>query len=114
MLSVTYTVTTLTDGPVTKAGDQPGTLRQAIFDANANPGADRIQFAAGLTGTLTLSAGQMLISDSLTIAGPGAADITINGNNQSRIFKIDDGSRATNISVEIDGLTLTGGNAGER
>ena len=56
----------------------------------------------------------MLISDSLTIAGPGAADITINGNNQSRIFKIDDGSRATNISVEIDGLTLTGGNAGER
>src|SRR3954462_6105272 len=45
-----FTGTTLNDGPVTAAGDQPGTLRQAIFDANdetANPGTDTITFASG-------------------------------------------------------------------
>lgn len=38
---------------VTSTGDSgPGTLRQAIMDANANPGADIIQFAINTTGNL--------------------------------------------------------------
>ena len=53
----------------------------------------------------------MAITDSLTITGLGAHNLTISGNNQSRIFMVDDGSPTTTISVEIDGLTLTGGNA---
>ncbi len=111
LLSV-FTVTNLQDGAVAKAGDLPGSLRQAIFDANANPGADTIQFDSSLNGgTITLTAGELAITDSLTIDGPGATNLTISGNNQSRIFDVNDGSNTTNINVEIDGLTLTGGNA---
>ena len=84
-------------------------MRQAIFDTNAAASADTIQFASGLTGTLTLTTGQLAITDSVTIEGPGAANLTISGNNQSRIFYINDGSGTTNINVEIDGLTLTDG-----
>jgi cyclophilin family peptidyl-prolyl cis-trans isomerase len=87
-------------------------LREAVALANANPGADTISFAASLDGgTINLSLGELAITDSLTIDGPGATNLTINANNQSRIFQIDDGSNTTNINVEIDGLTLTGGNA---
>jgi hypothetical protein len=45
LLANTYTVTSTGD-------TGPGTLRQAILDANANPGADIIQFAIGTTGNL--------------------------------------------------------------
>ena len=46
----------------------------------------------------------------MTIEGPGATNLTINANYQSRIFDINDGSDATDIDVEIDGLTVTAGN----
>ena len=38
LLSVTYTVTTLNRRPGDKSGRPARQLRQAIFDANANPG----------------------------------------------------------------------------
>src|SRR5262249_29389479 len=58
----------------TLADDGPGSLRQAIHDANAtvSPGPDEIVFAAGLTGTITLTSGQLDILDALVIDGPGA------------------------------------------
>jgi hypothetical protein len=43
----TFTVTNLLDGAVTAAGQLPGSLRQAIFDANAAAGADDIVFNGG-------------------------------------------------------------------
>ncbi len=50
-----------------------GSLRQALADANSNPGADTITFAVGLTGTIGLSTdGALQITDSVTITGPGA------------------------------------------
>jgi len=77
MLAV-FTVTSLSDSAVTGAGQAPGTLRQAIFDANNLPGADVIQFASGLSGAVELS----VIGD--TAAGPSAllvsSAITIRGN----------------------------------
>jgi hypothetical protein len=58
---------------VTNTNDSgPGSLRQAILDANAAPGADTITFQAGVSGTITLTRGQLLITDDLTLAGPGA------------------------------------------
>jgi CSLREA domain-containing protein len=51
----TFFVTNLLDGPVTGGGQLPGSLRQAIFDANANPGADVID-ATAVTGTITMNA----------------------------------------------------------
>ena len=66
---------------VTNTGDSGGgSLRQAILDANATPGADTITFAAGVTGTIALTSGQLTVTDNLTINGPGAANLTISGN----------------------------------
>lgn len=85
-----------------------GSLRQAILDANASVGANAIRFVgSGASGTITLTTGQLDITDSVTILGPGAANLTISGNNSSRIFQ-----SFNNITVSISGLTLTGGNGG--
>lgn len=85
-----------------------GSLRQAILDANAAAGPDVITFQAGLTGTIVLTTGDMNITDSVTIDGPGAAVLTVSGNNASRIFYLYN-SQDTPIDVTISGLTLTAG-----
>jgi hypothetical protein len=66
-----------------------------------------INFAASLTGgTITLSLGQLLIDQSLTINGLGASNLTISGNNASRVFAVYNAG-----TVNISGLTITGGKA---
>src|SRR6476646_59928 len=82
----TFTVTNLNDAVVTASGSAPGTLRQAIFDANASPNPDVVEFAAGLSGSVNLSvigdidptagASDLLISSPITIRG-NANGITI-------------------------------------
>ena len=62
-----------------------GSLRQAIIDAAAG---DTINFAANVTGTITLTSGQFVIRRDLTIDGPGADQLTLSGNNASAIFHI--------------------------
>ena len=105
-------VTTLADRLDANFDPADLTLRDALAIANSNPGTDTISFDPSLDGgTITLSLGELAIADSVTIEGPGATNLTINANNQSRIFDINDGNGATNIDVEIDGLTLTGGDA---
>jgi len=64
-----------------------GSLRQAILGANAAPGADEITFAH-LHGTITLTSGQLDITDDLTIAGPGAKELAVSGNDSSRVFDV--------------------------
>jgi hypothetical protein len=75
----TFTVTNLNNSG-------PGSLRQAIIDANAAPGPDIIQF--GVTGTIVMSGGAMQIAGPLSIVGPGSANLTIDGNLTNRIFTI--------------------------
>ena len=99
--AATFTVTNLNDSGA-------GSLRQAIVDANNAAGADTVVFQAGLTGTITLTTGQLYIADSVNVQGPGAAVITVSGNNTSRVFYLYN-SDAT-IDVIISGLTITGGN----
>jgi hypothetical protein len=63
--AATYTVTTTADSG-------PGSLRQAILDANANPGADTITFAIGATGsqqTIQPASALPIITDPVTIDG---------------------------------------------
>jgi hypothetical protein len=79
-------------------------LRTAVAAANANPGADMIEFADGLIGTIGLSGGQLSITDHLTIDGPGAGLLAVSGNHQSRVFNISGGA-----VVGIDDLTITNG-----
>jgi len=89
-----------------------------MLDANANmngPGVvDEIAFMEGLTGTITLSTGEMVITDDLTIAGPGSDVISISGRSMSiqvvsRIFNIDDGDNDNDIVVSIRGLMFING-----
>ena len=86
------------------ADSGPGSLRQAVLDANANPGADAIGFADGLSGSIVLTGGQLSIAGDLHIDGPGAELLTVSGNDASRIFRINNG-----VSVSIEGLTIAHG-----
>ena len=95
---VPFVVTTLADSG-------PGSLRQAILDANKQPGPDVIDFARGLHGTIVLTSGALTITDSLTIQGQGAFWLTVNGNRASRIFEI----AGTGKFVTIAGLTIAQG-----
>lgn len=80
-----------------------GSLRQAILDANAAGGADVIEFNSPTAGTITLTSGELVVTDSLSILGPGAGIIAIHGNDASRIFRFDSGTST------ISGLRVTGG-----
>lgn len=93
-----FTVTNLLD-----AGK--GSLRQAILDANANEGTDTLNFAPGLSGTINLTNGELLITDSLEILGPGADMLTVDAQQNSRVFNIDSGAS----TVTLRSLTITGG-----
>ena len=96
----TFTIDNLADSGT-------GSLRQAVLDANANAGADLIDFArAARDGTITLTSGQLSITDDLTIDGPGADRLAVSGNDAGRVFRI-----GSAVNVHIDGLTITHGRA---
>jgi hypothetical protein len=97
--SNTYTVTNLSDSGA-------GSLRQAVLDANANPGADVIQFNKGLSGTIILSSGVLSLTDGVTVTGPGARALTVSGNNEDRILQI-----APGVTATVSGLTFAYGSA---
>ena len=79
----------------------PGSLRQALVDANDG---DTINFA--VTGTIGLTSDELLINKSVTISGPGADVLAVNGNASYRVFHI-----APNMIVTLSELTITNGNA---
>jgi predicted outer membrane repeat protein len=96
----TFTVTNLGN-----AGG--GSLRAAVEESNAAPGADRIVFAAGLTGTIGLSGTGLTINAPLTIEGPGPEALTIaQASKEHRIFKV--AKFAAPGGVALIGLHLAG------
>lgn len=83
-------------------------LREALALANANADADTVGFDAGLEGqTLVLTNGELAIAQDVSISGDTdddhKADITISGNDASRILNITGGD------VALASLTLTDG-----
>jgi hypothetical protein len=101
--AATYTVANTNDSG-------PGSLRQAILDANASSGvADTIDFDLSLSGpqTITLASQLPTITDGagLTIDG-GSADITLSGNNVVRVFEVASGAELT-----LNNLTVANGRA---
>jgi hypothetical protein len=62
-----------------------GSLRQILQDANSG---DSIVFASSVTGTVSLTSGELVINKNLTIAGPGMGSLAISGLDSSRILNI--------------------------
>jgi hypothetical protein len=139
-LLAVMTVTSLADNTLAAlAGDAQLSLREAVEAINTGAAidgigptsgvfgmADEIQFAPALFGggaqTIALSqvagAQQLNLLRSVTITGPGAGLVTIDGGDGAdgifntgdgfRIFNIDDGA-GSDSPVTITGLRLTGG-----
>src|SRR5438094_4354020 len=87
----------------TTADSGPGSLRAAI--ASATPG-ETLTFA--VSGLITLTSAELLITTNLTITGPGASQLTVQrstaaGTPDFRIFDIRSGI------VTISGLTVSNG-----
>jgi len=94
--AATLTVTNLNDSGA-------GSLRDRV--AAASPG-ETISFS--VTGTITLTKGEIILDKNLSIAGPGAGSVSISGNNSSRVFSV-----SNNSTVSISGVTVKNGrNAG--
>lgn len=77
----------------------PGSLRQAIADAAP---AESIVVPAGI---YTLTSGELLIANSLTITGSGPADTIIQAGDQSRVFH----TTGPASDITIAGVTISDG-----
>ncbi|MGC3960617.1 MAG: choice-of-anchor Q domain-containing protein [Verrucomicrobiota bacterium] len=91
---------------MTTANSGPNSLRAAIASV---PSGGTVIFAPNLSGqTITLTSGQIVLSNSVTIdASTLANGISINGNASSRIFQVLNGA-----NVVLNALTLTNGYQG--
>lgn len=81
----------------------PGSLRQALAAANDGDMID----ATGLSGTILLTSGALEILDGVTINGPGAGTLAVDGNGSSRVFE----NSASDVT--ISGFTITNGLAND-
>jgi hypothetical protein len=101
----------------TNADAGAGSLRAAIDAANVTPEADTINFDAAVAGqTITATTNDttnpfafgptaFVVTSDITIVGdPGAAGVTISGNNSHRIFGVLPGG-----SLTLQFLTITNG-----
>ena len=77
-----------------------GSLRQAIADALPN---SAISFAPGLMGTISLTNGELVLATNVTILGPGADVLALNGRTSNRVLRVEGGL------VAISGLTIQNG-----
>ncbi|WP_146348518.1 beta strand repeat-containing protein [Phaeobacter marinintestinus] len=102
-------VTTTSD--VVDAYDYQTSLREALAFANSNVDASTITFDAALSGaTITLSGTELELTTDVTVDGDiigddDVADITIDGDGESRVFRVSAGT------ATLDALTITGGSS---
>ena len=109
-----YLVTSLdnviaTDGVLTfLEAFEAANCNQPVGDAPAGSFSEQdvIQFADGLSGTVLVDNGQLAILGDLRIEGPGAEHLTFDARGENRVFSL-----ATNVSVSLSGMTITGGSA---
>src|SRR5262245_51924177 len=92
-------VTRLADANVGKG--QRGTLRYCIQKSNDNPGPDSIDFK--VTGTIYLTSKLPDLASDITLTGPGADLLRVDGSAQYRVFTVSFGA-----TVAMSGLTVTG------
>jgi hypothetical protein len=78
-----------------------GTLRAALTSA---VNGDVINFSLAYPAMITLTGGELLVPNNVSISGPGATNLVISGNNGSRVFHVGTSNTAT-----ISGLTISNG-----
>ncbi|MEH2243208.1 DUF4347 domain-containing protein [Nostoc sp.] len=85
------------------------TLREAINLANATAGDDAIAFGGifkdTTPDTITLTSGQLTITDDVTILGTGTSQLTVTAKNASTVFDIS----GLGTGVNINGLGIASG-----
>src|SRR5262245_26209728 len=98
-----FTVSTLVDEN-NGIGSGAVSLREAIAEANAQPGDDTIQF--GVTGTINLTGALPDLTSNINITGPGANQLTVRRDTGGdyAVFSIGGGA-----AVGISGLTIANG-----
>jgi hypothetical protein len=101
--ALTFTVTNTNDSG-------PGSLRQAVIDANAAVGPDDIVFTLTPPSIINLLTALPQISSPLTITGPGAANLTVTRAGAAPNFRIFDILVGAAPAVTITGVTVTNGN----
>src|SRR5207253_236473 len=87
--AATLTITTTNDSGA-------GSLRQAIADAASG---DTINFS--IVGTIYLTSDELLITNNLTLIGPGANNLVISGNYARRVLEIRSSATVTILGVSI-------------
>ena len=89
---------------ITNTNDNgPGSLRQALVNANVGDTID----ATGINGVITLITGELLVNRSVTINGPGADLLAVDGNAAGVVFQV-----MSTGPVTISDLTIKNGHAG--
>ena len=113
--AVTFTVDSTTDASDTSPGDgiclaTTGgcSLRAAVEEANALPGADGISLASG-THVLTASPSDLVVSDALTIDGAGAASTIVDAAGGGRILAATAPLSLSRVTVRNGSTTSFGG-----
>ncbi len=87
-----------------------GSLRDALTQSNSIPGTVVIDFQPGLSGTISLTSAHLEIDHDDWIRGPGASEITVDGNMDFWCFGVDSQYTVSSaLYVAIDGLTMTRG-----
>jgi hypothetical protein len=79
-----------------------GSLRQAISDANSLAGTDIID-ATGITGTITLLSTLPIVTESVTINGPTAGNLTLDAGGVFRVLQLSSGNNIINYLTIING-----------
>ena len=121
MSATTYTVTRSDDPAPNGCLVGDCSLREAIIDSNANPGADTIVFNAGVNPTLTISSGgtfenaaasgDLDIEDSLTITGNNQTVISTtytSGCGDCKVFGVAQNG-TSGLTVSFSGVTIQNG-----
>ncbi|MEH2042837.1 DUF4347 domain-containing protein [Nostoc sp.] len=105
----TFTVNNTKDADDGDRNNGITTLREAINLANATAGDDAIAFGGVFTDTtpdtITLTSGQLTITDDVTILGTGTSKLTVSGKNTSTVFEIS----GLGTVVNINGLAIASG-----
>ena len=108
-----YVVTTLhdeNDGSTEASAGQGTSLREALLLANSKGGNPTIRFAPGLTGTIKLTLGNLLIGRSMVLEGPGAELLSIDAQDASRVMLVTNQAFGSH-QVEVRGVSLVNGNS---